>query len=127
MCKLIDSSLIVPRLRVTIENLFQVSNQAAYIGLIHHSATPLTRCMVSRLHSALDDLGGIIGELEPKKIDTRCLSLENIMILEGYQEIRRGLLKSWEFIEAREQTIIQQSGNRQAGTRIPDQAGQADD
>ena len=124
--KLIESSLIVTRLRVTIEQLFQVSNQAAYIGLIHHSATPLTGCMVSRLHSALDDLGQIIGEIEPKVIDTGCLSLEDALILEGYAEIRRGLIKSWQFIESRERVIIQQTANRQARTPITDQgrAGQ---
>jgi hypothetical protein len=73
MCMLIDPSLILPRLRVTIENLFQVSNQVAYIGCIHHSATPLTRCMVSRIHCCMDDLGQIVKELEPKKINGRGL------------------------------------------------------
>jgi len=123
--KLIDSDVIATRLRVTIENLFQVSNQAAYIGLIHHS--PLTRCMVSRLHSALDELGQIVKELEPKVINTRCFPLEDALILEGYQEIRRGLIKSWQFVESRERAILRQAENRQAGTRIPDQAGQAND
>jgi len=116
--KLIDSSLTISRLRVTIENLFQVSNQALYLGLIHHEAEPLTRCMVSRLHSTLDDLGGIISELGSKKIDTGCLTLEEALTLEGYREIKRGLLKSWQFIESRERAIL-----RQASSRIPNSDG----
>ena len=110
MCRLINSSLIVPRLRVALENLFQASNQAVYIGIMHHSAAPLTRCMIDRMHSTLDDLGQIIKELEPRKIDTTSLTLEDALILEGYAEIRRGLVKSWQFIEGRERSIIQQDG-----------------
>jgi len=103
---LIDPSVIATRLRVTIESLFQICNQAAYLGLIHHSTTPLTRCMIDRLHCCMDDLGQIIKEFEPRKIDTGCLTLEEALILEGYAEIRRGLLKSWQFIESRERSII---------------------
>jgi len=106
MYKLINSSLIVPRLRVALENLFQASNQAVYIGIMHHSAAPLTRCMIDRMHSTLDDLGQIIKELEPRKINTGCLTLEDALILEGYREIKQGLLKSWMFIDDRERAII---------------------
>ena len=120
--KLIDPTVITTRLRVTLENFFQVSNQAAYLGCIHHSSSPLTGCMISRLHFVLDDLGGIIKELEPRKIETSSMSFDDGLVLAGYQEIKRGLLKSWEFIEARERAIIQQAANR-----IPDQAGPVND
>jgi hypothetical protein len=109
MCKLINSSLIVPRLRIAIEQLFQVNNQTTYIGLIHHPAEPLTRCMGNCLHCCIDDLGQILKEIEPKKIDTGCLTLEDTMILEGYAEIRRGLIKSWQFIETRERAILKEA------------------
>src|SRR4030042_2147335 len=85
--KLIDPSCVVPRLRVAIENLFAVSNQAAYLGLIHHEAAPLTRCMVSRMHCCMDDLGQIVKEIEPRKIDTGYLTLEDSMLLAGYAGI----------------------------------------
>ena len=118
---LIDPSLIVPRLRITIESLFQAANQAIYIGGNHRSSDHLTGCMVRRLHSCIDELGQIIKGLEPKKIDIGCLMLEEDLILSGYAEIKRGLVKSWEFIEGREKVII-----NQARTRIADQgrAGQ---
>lgn len=103
---LIDPTVITARLRVAIENLFQVSNQTSYIGSVHRSATSLTLLMGTRLHSCIDELSQIIKEIEPRKINTGCLTLEDTMILEGYQEIRRGLIKSWEFIEARERAII---------------------
>lgn len=74
----------------------------------------------------MNDLGSIIKEIEPLKIDTSSLSLEDTMVLEGYAEIRSGLIKSWEFVESRERAILRQAANRQAGTGI-DQAGQADD
>jgi hypothetical protein len=106
MCKLINSSLIVPRLRVALEQLFQVSNQTTYIGLIHRSAAPLTLQISNRLHCCIDDLGQIIKEIEPRKIDTTSLTLEDALILEGYEEIRRGLIKSWQFIESRELAIL---------------------
>ena len=107
--KLINSSLIVPRLRVALENLFQASNQAVYLGLIHTTSEPLTRCMGNRLHYCIDDLGQIIKEIEPRKIDTTSLTLEDALILEGYQEIRRGLIKSWQFVESREREIIKRA------------------
>ncbi len=107
---LIDPTVITTRLRVTLENLFQVSNQAVYLGSVHRSATSLTLLMSTRLHQCIDDLGQIIREIEPKKINTGCLTLEDIMILEGYQDIRRGLIKSWQFIESREQAIIRRTG-----------------
>jgi hypothetical protein len=110
--KLIDSSAIAVRLRVAMENLFAVSNQAAYIGIVHRSATPLTRCMIDRLHSSLDDLGQIVKEIEPKVIDTGSLTLDEALVLEGYAEIRRGLVKSWQFVEAREQAILRQARGR---------------
>jgi hypothetical protein len=104
--RLINSSLIVPRLRVALENLFQINNQALYLGSVYHSATPLTLLMSTRLHQCLDDLGQIIKEIEPRKIDTTSLTLEDSMTLAGYAEIKRGLLLSWRFIEARERAII---------------------
>ncbi len=116
MYRLIDPSVIAVRLRVAMEQLFQTSNQAAYIGIIHHSAAPLTRCMIDRLHSTLDDMGQIVMELEPRVIDTGSLTLDDALTLEGYREIRRGLVKSWQFVEAREQAIL-----NQARTRIADQ------
>ena len=103
---LIDPSVINTRLRIAIEQLFQVSNQTSYLGSVHHSAMPLTLQMSTRLHSCINDLGQIVKELEPRKIDTGCLTLEDTLIMEGYAEIRRGLIKSWEFIEARERAII---------------------
>ena len=107
MYKLIDPSLVAPRLRIVIENLFAVSNQAAYLGCIHHEAAPLTRCMISRLHFSIGELAEIISkDLEPRKIDATSLTLEDALILEGYAEIRRGLIKSWQFVESRERTII---------------------
>ena len=119
MChKLIDPILIVPRLRVTIENLFQVSNQAAYLGCIHHEAAPLTRCMVNRMHSCMDNLCQIVKEIEPRKIDLASLTLDEALTLEGYAEIRRGLIKSWQFVESRERAIF-----HQAKTRIDQQDG----
>ncbi len=106
MCKLIDLSLIVPHLRVTIENLFQTANQAIYIGGNHPMSDQLIGCMVRRLHCYIEDLCWIVKEIEPGKVNTGCLTLEESLTLEGYAEIRRGLVKSWEFIDAREQTII---------------------
>ncbi len=121
--KLIDSFLIVPRLKVTIENLFQTANQAIYLeSTLRFSRSP-ARCMVNRLYASIDELGQIIKELEPRKIDTGCLTLEEALTLEGYAEIRRGLVQSWEFIECREQAIFNQAANRQAGQGIADQAG----
>jgi hypothetical protein len=107
---LIDPSSVTTRLRVAIEQLFQVSNQTSYLGSVHRSATPLTLLMGTRLHSCIDELSQIIRDLEPRKIDTGCLTLEDTMIMEGYQEIRRGLIKSWQFIESREQAIIRRTG-----------------
>jgi len=104
--KLINFSLIIPKLRLALEQLFQINNQALYIGSIHHSATHLTLQMSTRIHSCIHDLGQIIKDIEPRKIDTRFLTLEDTMILEGYQEIRRGLIKSWQFIEDRERVIL---------------------
>jgi hypothetical protein len=89
---LIDPSVINTRLRIAIEQLFQVSNQTSYLGSVHRSGMPLTLQMGTRLHSCIDDLGQIIKEIEPRKIDTTSLTLEDTMILEGYQEIRRGLI-----------------------------------
>jgi hypothetical protein len=103
---LIDPTVITTRLRVTLENLFQASNQAVYLGCIHHSATPLTMLMGTRLHSCIGELVEIVKEIEPRVIDTRCLTLEDTMILTGYQEIKQGLIKSWMFIEDRERAII---------------------
>jgi hypothetical protein len=112
---LIDPSLNVSRLRAAIEQLFAVSNQAAYLGCIHRSVAPLTLQMGNRLYVCIDDLGRVIKDLEPKKIYTSSLALEDSMTLTGYQELKRGLLLFREFIEAREQAII-----RQAGIRIAD-------
>jgi hypothetical protein len=103
---LIDPTVITGRLRVTIENLFQTANQTIILGRNHPATMHLTGCMVRRLHCCIDDLAEIIKELESKKIDTGCLTLEEALTLEGYQEIRRGLIKSWKFIEFREQAII---------------------
>ena len=113
--RLIDHSLIVSRLRVIIENIFSVSNQAAYLGEIHHSAAPLTRFMIDRLHSSLDDLGWIVKEVEPGKIDITSLTFEDSMVIAGYAEIKQGLLKSWQFIDAREQAILKQAAGRRVG------------
>jgi hypothetical protein len=109
---LIDPSVINARLRIAIEQLFQVSNQTSYISLIHTTSEPLTRCMSTRIHSCIGELSQIVKEIEPRVINTRCLTLEDALILEGYAEIRRGLIKSWQFIESREQAIIQQTENR---------------
>ncbi len=65
--------------------------------------------MGNRLFLCIDDLGQIIRDLEPRKIDTGCLTLEEALTLEVYAEIRRGLVKSWEFIESREQAIIRRT------------------
>ena len=110
MCRLIDPSLIATRLRVTIAGLFAASNQAASLGYLCPNARVLTSQIDERLHSLIYDLGVIIKELEPRKIDTGSLTLEDALTLEGYAEIRRGLVKSWEFIEGREQAIIRQAG-----------------
>ena len=103
---LIDPSVIVPRLRVTIENLFQANNQLVYLGGACPTVGHLTFQMGNRLHQCIDNLGEIVQELEPKKVNIGCLTLEDALTLEGYAEIRRGLIKSWQFIEAREQAII---------------------
>jgi len=113
---LIESSLTISRLRVVLENLFQTNNQVIFLGRLHPTSEPLTLQASNRIYSCITDLGGIIGELEPRKIDTGCLTLEDALTLEGYAEIRRGLIKSWEFIEARERAILQQAANRQAGS-----------
>jgi len=91
---LIDPTVITTRLRLAIEQLFQINNQALYLGGIHHSAKPLTLQMGIRLHRCIDELGQIVMELEPKKVNTGCLTLEDSMILAGYVEIKQGLLKS---------------------------------
>jgi hypothetical protein len=103
--KLIDSSIIATRLRVAIAGLFAVSNQAASLGYMCPTSRTLVGQIDDRLHVTINDLGAILLEIEPKKIDTGCLSLEDALILDGYQEIKRGLLKSWQFIESREQAI----------------------
>jgi len=109
---LIDPTIIATRLRVTLEHLFQVNNHAIYLGLIHPHVAPLTLQMNNRVSFCIDEVARIIKELEPKKIDTGCLTLEEALILEGYQEIKQGLMKSWQFIENRTQVIIQQAANR---------------
>lgn len=115
--KLIDHSVIVSRLRIVTENIFQVSNQAVYLRSLYPSAMPLIFQMGNRLHCCLDDLGRIMQDIEPKKVDVGSLTLEEDLLLSGYDEIKQGLLKYWEFIESREQAI-----NRQAETRIQDTA-----
>ncbi len=112
MCRLIESSLIVPRLRVTIENLFQTSNQTIFLGRNHPATMHLTGCMVRRLHCCMEDLSSLIKEIEPRKVDTGCLTLEDALILEGYAEIRRGLVQSWQFIENREQAVLSAAKDR---------------
>jgi hypothetical protein len=104
--KLIDSSVIATRLRVAIAGLFAVSNQAASLGYMCPTARTLISQIDDRLHSTIGELSGILLEIEPKKVDTGYLTLEEALTLEGYAEIRRGLIKSWKFIEAREQAII---------------------
>jgi len=104
--KLIEPSLIVPRLRVAIENLFTVSNQVAYFGCVCPSALLLATQMRNRLYTSIEDLSRAIEDLEPKKVDTGCLTLKDALTLAGYAEIKRGLLRSWQFIESREQAII---------------------
>jgi hypothetical protein len=103
---LIDPSSVTTRLRVAIAGLFAISNQAASLGYLCPTSRVLISQINDRLHVTINDLGAILLEIEPKKIDTGCLSLEDALILEGYQEIRRGLIKSWQFIESREQAII---------------------
>ena len=106
MCRLIDPSLIATRLRVTIAGLFAASNQAASLGYLCPNARVLTSQIDERLHSSIYDLGQIVKEIEPREIDTGSLTLEDALTLEGYAEIRRGLIKSWQFVESRERTII---------------------
>lgn len=103
---LIDPTVIAGRLRVILENLFQTSNQTIFLGRNHPATMHLTACMVRRLHCSMEDLGQIVKELEPRVIDTGFLTLEDTMLLAGYAEIKQGLLKSWEFIEAREQAVL---------------------
>lgn len=103
---LIDPTVITARLRVAIEQLFQISNQTSYLGRVHRSATPLTMLMGTRLHQCIDDLGQILKELEPRKINTGCLTMEEDLILAGYAEIKQGLIRSWQFIEERERVIL---------------------
>jgi hypothetical protein len=104
--KLIDSSVIAMRLRVAITGLFAISNQAASLGYVCPTSRILISQIDDRLHSTINELSGILLEIEPKKVDTGYLTLEEALTLEGYAEIRRGLIKSWEFIEARERAII---------------------
>jgi hypothetical protein len=105
---LIDPSSVTTRLRIAIEQLFQVSNQTSYLGSVHHSAMPLTLQMGTRLHLCINELGQILKDIEPKVIDTTSLTLEDTMLLEGYREIKRGLLQSWMFIDSREKVILKQ-------------------
>jgi hypothetical protein len=104
--RLIDSSVIATRLRVAIARLFAVSNQAASLGYMCPASRILIGQIDDRLHSAINELSGILLEIEPKKVDASSVTLEDALILEEYQEIRRGLIKSWQFIEARERAII---------------------
>lgn len=113
MCKLIDPSVMAVRLRAAIEQLFQVSNQAAYLRCVHPSVAPLGLQMGNRLFFCIDELNQIVKEIEPRKIDTGCLTLEDALILEGYAEIRQGLLKSWMFIEGRERAIIKSAQTKE--------------
>jgi len=46
--KLIDSEVIAVRLRATLENLFETSNQAVFLGLIHPYIASLTLQMSNR-------------------------------------------------------------------------------
>jgi hypothetical protein len=78
---LIDPTSITTRLRLTLENLFQGSNHVVYLGSVHRSATPLTLLMSTRLHQCIDDLGQIIKKIEPRKINTGCLTLEDALPL----------------------------------------------
>lgn len=112
MCKLIDPSVMAIRLRAAIEQLFQASNQAAYLRCVHPSIATLGLQMGNRLFFCIDELDQIVKEIEPRKIDTGGLTLEDVLTLEGYAEIRRGLVKSWQFIETRERAIIGQMGTK---------------
>lgn len=118
MCRLIDSSLIVPRLRIAWGQLCQVNNQLIYLGRICPASVTLNVQVGNRLFLCIEELNRIVRELEPKKVDTGSLTLEEDHILSGYAEIKLGLLKSWEFIESRQEIII-----KQAGIRIADQQG----
>jgi hypothetical protein len=113
---LIDPTIIATKLRITIVQLFEVCNQVLSLGYSYPAALPLAQQMENRLHSCIDNLGEIVKELEPKKVDTSSMSFDDGLVLAGYQEIKKGLLQSWQFIESRERAII-----GQAGTRIPDQ------
>lgn len=115
--KLIDPSLIISRLRVIIENFSQAANQSIYIENAYRFTHSPARCMVNRLHDCINELCQLIRELEPQRGDAGCLTLEEALTLEGYAEIRRGLVISWQFVESRERAIFQQAANR-----IPDQA-----
>lgn len=111
---LINPSLIVPRLHTTLEHLLQASNQAFYLGRACPSTYHLIMQMGNRLFLCIDNLGQIIKELEPGKINTGSLTSEEDLVLDSYQEIERGLILSWEFIQERKRAIFQQAANRQA-------------
>lgn len=110
---LIDPAIITTRLTMDLEQLFQVSNQAFYLGRIHPSSVPLTLQMGNRIYYVTNDLAEILRGLEPKG-----LTIEDAMSLANYAEIKRGMVQSWQWIEQRGAEIL-----RQAKARLDQQGG----
>lgn len=109
---LIDPVTIVTRLRLDLENLFQINNQIFYLGRLHPPSVPLTVQMANRAFYIINDLAEILGELEPRKLDTKILDAEESLTLLRYREIKLGLIQSWEWIDSRERELFKAAKDR---------------
>lgn len=111
----IDPTSAVTRLRLDIENLFQLNNQIFYLGRLYPESAQLTLQMGRRCHYVIGDLAEILAQLEPKQVDSTLLTPEEEYTLLGYKEIKLGLAQSWEWIDNREREILKAAKSRQAG------------
>jgi hypothetical protein len=109
----IDPITAVTRLRLDIENLFQLNNQIFYLGRMHPESLQLTLQMGKRAYSVINDLTEILESIEPRPVDPALLTPEEQMTLLGYKEIKLGLIQSWEWIGSREREIFKTAQERQ--------------
>jgi hypothetical protein len=108
----IDPATATTRLRLDIENLFQLNNQIFCLGRLHPESAVLTCQMGKQVYSVINDLAEILERIEPKKINPALLTPEDELTLLGYKEIKLGLIQSWEWISNREQEIYKAAAGR---------------
>lgn len=113
---LIDPSTIMTRLRSHLEHLLQLDNQIFYLFLadqMRSQTLQLGLQMGEHLRRCIKEIDELLGELEPKKADTKLLNVLELTDLANYAEIKRGLIRSWQWIEDREREILRKREIRQ--------------